>query len=232
VIRLDDYLGIVIDDEYNLIVKGEVMKPRIRKKREMASVLWRANGSDEDMYYMYREVFLKRDRSLFEEHRIRHDVTLIPSKKVNGEFNKTLGHYHTGDYPEVYEVLRGEALFLMQSRDYRRLIIVEARRGDQVLILSGYGHVTVNVGEEPLIMSNLVFWDFESDYRPFLEKRGALVYVTEQGLVRNENYDSDFEVIKRRGRRLFSSNIYEEFVKEPGKFVFLREPEKTPSSLT
>jgi hypothetical protein len=50
--------------------------------------------------------------------------------------------------------------------------------------------------------------------------------------VRNENYGSDFEIIKRSGKRLFSSNIYEEFVKEPGKFVFLREPEKTPLSLT
>jgi len=232
VIRLDEYLGIVIDDEYNLIVGGEVVKPRVRKKGEMVAVLWKADGPDEDMYYMYREVFLKKHRSLFEEHRIRHDVTLIPSKKVNGEFNKTLGHYHTGDYPEVYEVLRGEALFLMQDRDYRRLIIVEARRGDQVLIPPNYGHVTVNVGEVPLITSNLVFWDFESDYGPFLEKRGALVYVTEQGLVKNENYGSDFEIIKRSGKRLFRSNIYEEFVKEPGKFVFLREPEKTPSSLT
>ena len=207
-IRLDDYLGIVIDDYYNLIVEGVVVKPKVRRKREMASVLWRADGPDEDMYYMYREVFLRRNRSLFEEHRIRHDVTLIPGKKVNGEFNKTLGHYHPGDYPEVYEVLRGEALFLMQSRDYRRLMIVEARKGDQVLIPPGYGHVTVNIGEGPLVMSNLVFWDFESDYRPFLEKRGALVYVTEQGLVRNGNYGSEFEIIKRRGKRLFSSNIY------------------------
>jgi len=228
VIRLDYYLGIAIDDDYNLIVEGEVVRPRVRRKREMASVLWRADDVDEDMYYMYREVFLRKDRGLFERHRIRHDITLIPSKKVNGEFNKTLGHYHPGDYPEVYEVVRGEALFLMQSRDYKRLVIVEAREGDQVLILPGYGHVTVNVGEGALIMSNLVFWDFESDYRPFVEKRGALVYVTEQGLVRNENYDSDFEIVRQSGRRLFSSNIYEEFLRDPEKFAFLKEPGRTP----
>ncbi len=231
-IKLDDYLGIVIDEGYNLIIEGEVVRPRVRRKREMAPVLWRADDGDEDMYYMYREVFLRRDRGLFEGHRIRHDVTLIPSKKVNGEFNKTLGHYHPGDYPEVYEVVRGEALFLMQSRDYRRLVVVEARKGDQVLIPPGYGHVTVNVGQEALITSNLVFWDFESDYRPFVEKRGALVYVTEQGLVRNESYGPDFEVVRRSGKRLFGSNIYEEFLGDPRKFAFLKEPDKTPPYLT
>jgi len=228
VIRLDDYLGIAIDDDYNLILEGEVVRPRVRRKREMAPVLWRADDVDEDMYYMYRGVFLKRDREVFERHRIRHDITLIPSKKVNGEYNKTLGHYHPGDYPELYEVVRGEALFLMQSRDYKHLVIVEAREGDQVLILPGYGHVTVNVGEGALIMSNLVFWDFESDYKPFVEKRGALVYVTEHGLVRNESYDLDFEIVRRSGRRLFSSNIYEEFLRGPEKFAFLKEPGKTP----
>ena len=231
-IKLDDYLGIVIDEGYNLIIEGEVVRPRVRRKKEMAPVLWRADDVDEDMYYMYREVFLRRDRSLFEEHRIRHDVTLIPSKKVNGEYNKTLGHYHPGDYPEVYEVVRGEALFLMQSRDYKRLVIVEAREGDQVLILPGYGHVTVNIGRGPLVMSNLVFWDFESDYKPFVERRGALVYVTEQGLVRNENYGLDFEVVRQSGKRLFSSNIYEEFLRDPRKFAFLKEPDKTPPYLT
>ena len=227
-IRLDDYLGIAIDDDYNLILEGEVVRPRVRRKKEMAPVLWRADDVDEDMYYMYRGVFLKRDREVFERHRIRHDITLIPSKKVNGEYNKTLGHYHPGDYPELYEVVRGEALFLMQSRDYKHLVIVEAREGDQVLILPGYGHVTVNVGEGALIMSNLVFWDFESDYKPFVEKRGALVYVTEHGLVRNESYDLDFEIVRRSGRRLFSSNIYEEFLRGPEKFAFLKEPGKTP----
>ncbi len=230
-IRLDDYLEIVIDDDYNLIVEGEVVRPKVRRKREMAPVLLRAYGPDEDMYYMYREVFLRKDRGLFEEHRIRHDVTLIPSKKINGEFNKTLGHYHPGDYPELYEVIKGKALFLMQSRDYRRLVIVEAKEGDQALIPPGYGHVTVNVGEGPLIMSNLVFWDFESDYRPFVEKRGALVYVTEQGLIRNESYGLDFEIVRQSGRRLFSSNIYEEFLRSPREFAFLKEPDKTPRHL-
>jgi len=231
VIRLDDYLEIVIDDDYNLIVEGEVVRPKVRRKGEMAPVLLRAYGPDEDMYYMYREVFLRKDRDLFEEHRIRHDVTLIPSKKIDGEFNKTLGHYHPGDYPELYEVIRGRALFLMQSRDYRRLVIVEAKEGDQALIPPGYGHVTVNVGEGPLIMSNLVFWDFESDYRPFVEKRGALVYVTERGLIRNESYGLDFEIVRRSGRRLFSFNIYEEFLRSPREFAFLKEPDKTPRHL-
>jgi len=222
-IVLEDYLGIEIDDEYNLQINGEIIKPAIRKKSEMKDILLEFDGKEEDLYYMYRGVFRKKDKEIFEKYRIRHDITIIPNKIIGEEYNKTYGHYHPNNYPEIYEVIRGEAIFLMQSRDFKSLIMVKAKRGDQVLILPGYGHVTVNVGNEPLIMSNLVYWDFESDYSVFKEKKGAMIYITRDGIKINNNYPLDFEVIRVDSRKIFDGNIYEEFIKNPDRFMFLRE---------
>jgi len=226
-IILEDYLGIEIDDNYNLRIDGYIVKPSIRKKSEMKDVLLEYDGKEENLYYMYRGVFRREDRKIFEKYRIRHDITLIPNKIVGIEYNKTYGHYHPNNYAELYEVIRGEAIFIMQSRDFRNLILVKAKRGDQVLILPGYGHVTVNIGNEPLIMSNLVYWDFESDYSIFKEKRGALVYITKDGIKINENYllevkNIDFGNVVY-AKRIFDRNIYEEFVSNPDKFMFLKE---------
>ncbi|MEM0379404.1 MAG: glucose-6-phosphate isomerase family protein [Nanopusillaceae archaeon] len=218
-----DYLDIKIDDNYNLLVEGDIVKPKIRRKEDMKDVLLNYEGENEDLYYMYRGVFLKKDKEVFEKHRIRHDITLIKNKIIGREYNKTYGHYHPNNYPEIYEVLNGKALFILQSRDFRSLIIVEAKKGDQVVILPGYGHVTINIGNDPLILSNLVYWDFESDYSIYKEKKGAIIYVTLDGIVFNKNYLEDFFVVKLNGKKLFDENIYLEFLKNPENFKFLKE---------
>ncbi|MEM4680557.1 MAG: glucose-6-phosphate isomerase family protein, partial [Nanopusillaceae archaeon] len=105
-----DYLDIKIDDNYNLLVEGDIVKPKIRRKEDMKDVLLNYEGENEDLYYMYRGVFLKKDKEVFEKHRIRHDITLIKNKIIGREYNKTYGHYHPNNYPEIYEVLNGKAL--------------------------------------------------------------------------------------------------------------------------
>ncbi len=222
-IILEDYLGIEIDDDYKLKVGNRVIEPRIRKKKEMEPVLLEFDGQDEDMYYMYRGVFREEDEDIFKKYRIRHDITVLPNKIIGKEYNKTFGHYHPNNYPELYEVIRGEAIFLMQDRNFRSLILVKAKKGDQVLVLPGYGHVTINIGKEPLIMSNLVYWDFQSDYSVFKEKKGAMIYLTTEGVKINENYPLDFEVVKLDGKKIFEKNLYEEFISNPDRFTFLKE---------
>ncbi|MEM1782745.1 MAG: hypothetical protein QW483_02590, partial [Nanopusillaceae archaeon] len=75
----------------------------------------------------------------------------------------------------------------------------------------------------PLILSNLVYWDFESDYSIYKEKKGAIIYVTLDGIVFNKNYLEDFFVVKLNGKKLFDENIYLEFLKNPENFKFLKE---------
>ncbi|MEM4511651.1 MAG: glucose-6-phosphate isomerase family protein [Nanopusillaceae archaeon] len=218
-----DYLNIKIDKNYNLLLEDKIIKPKTRTKEDMKDVLLEYDGKNEDLYYMYRGVFLEKDREIFEKYRIRHDITLIPDKIIGREYNKTYGHYHPENYIEIYEVLSGKAIFVLQSRDFKNLIIMEAKKGDQILILPGYGHITINIGKEPLILSNLVYWDFESDYSIYKEKKGAMIYITLDGIIFNKNYPNDFSVIKLNGKRIFDESIYLEFLKNPENFEFLKE---------
>ena len=36
---------------------------------------------------------------------------------LGGEFNKTKGHCHIGAYPEIYTVLKGQAIYLQQKNN-------------------------------------------------------------------------------------------------------------------
>ncbi|MEM4772933.1 MAG: hypothetical protein QW648_02900, partial [Nanoarchaeales archaeon] len=66
-------------------------------------------------------------------------------------------------------------------------------------------------------------WDFESDYSIYKEKKGAMIYITLDGIIFNKNYSDDFSVIKLNGKRIFDESIYLEFLKNPENFEFLKE---------
>lgn len=77
-------------------------------------------------------------------------------------------------YPEVYEVLEGRAHFLLQKKTLDDIVLVEAAKGDIVLIPPGYGHVTINPAQnETLTMANLVSTEFSSEYGFYDEMRGG-----------------------------------------------------------
>ena len=80
------------------------------------------------LYYMYRGI--KEDGDL------RYDITIIPAKMLGMEFNKTKGHYHPESYGELYIVLEGEAIYLLQKLDQEGEIedvyMVEAQKGEDV----------------------------------------------------------------------------------------------------
>ena len=116
----------------------------------------------------------------------RFDITVIPPGTVGGEYVKTKGHYHPLSpsgigYPELYQVLAGEALYLLQRSDLGDIVAVAARAGEFVLIPPGYGHVTVNAGKEELVMANLVSAGFASEYTFYEQMQGGAYYLTEEG---------------------------------------------------
>lgn len=148
---------------------------------------WLDNAPDFDLYYMYRGV---------EEHRgIRYDITVIPAKTLGREFAKTKGHYHVGRHQEVYTVLEGQAIYLLQKKlhniddEIEDVYAVKCQKGDVVVIPSYYGHVTINPSEtEELKMANWIFSGYKSDYAPFENLQGACWYYTQEGWVKNERY--------------------------------------------
>ncbi len=223
-----------------VLEEGRKLEPSVRRMREMREVLLDPNavnsGNENDpLYYMYRGVGMQ-GRGEFEAHRIRYDVTILESRILGEELNKTLGHYHALaekglEYPELYEVIEGEALYILQKRlpgEEYRIRLVAAKAGDKVIMPPNYGHITVNTGKGLLVMSNLINADFKSDYKPIAEKRGGAVYVlSDRSITPNSAYgkiDIAETVQAKRIGFLNEGSIYDQFLSAPEKFEFLSRP--------
>lgn len=93
---------------------------------------------------------------------LRYDLTLLyPGVQ-------TLGHYHFGNEPELYEVQSGQALFLTQNRDASQTYIIEAKKKDKIVFPPGFSMRTINSSKDKeLIISNWVDDRVENNYDAF-----------------------------------------------------------------
>lgn len=196
---------------------------------------WLKTADDRDLYYMYRDLHLSTtDHSVIKKKNLRYDITVIPPSNLGMEFVKTAGHYHPlikgqeYTYPEVYEVLEGEAHYLLQkyveSPDkIKDVVFIHALKGDKVIIPPNYGHVTINPSAQKLMMSNWVSRDFSSIYEPYQRLGGAAYYeLASTNLIPNEKYDELPEL-----RQLKPTNLSEvDFHKKKDMYKLIRESEK------
>jgi len=159
------------------------LTPDVRYLNDMREVVfdkdWFALADkNTELYYMYR--------GLKEENGIRYDITVIPPMMMGQEFVKTKGHYHIGKYQEVYAVLGGQAIYLLQKRkentenEIEDVYAVRCQKGDVVIIPPDYGHVTINPSSDrELKMANWISRDCQSDYYQFEKMQGACYYYIE-----------------------------------------------------
>lgn len=217
---------------------GPLPAPAVRTADEMRCVLADpAAPCDGPLYFMYRDLALTpEDRTWLGGQGVRFDLTVIPPGVIGGEYVKTKGHYHPENpagvgYPEVYQVLAGEAHYLLQQKDLSDVVAVTARSGEFVSIPPGYGHVTINPAAEVLVMANLVSTRFSSEYGAYEGMRGGAYYEMGGGAwVRNSLYPvvppirmvpasevPELGILHGRG-------IYE-MVAEKENMSFLNEPE-------
>lgn len=176
---------------------GTLPVPSVRTIEDMRSVL--ADPSCEGsapLYFMYRDLAKSdTDRQWLYSQQLRYDITVIPPCSLCGEWVKTKGHYHptnpagTG-YPEVYEVLEGEAEYLLQSRRLEDVVMIPAHAGDVVVIPPDYGHISINPSsDKTLVMANIVSTAFESEYGEYETLHGAAYYALSDGSLRkNPHY--------------------------------------------
>lgn len=208
----------------------------------------------EPFYDVYRGIDYPHDRERFRTYEIRYDVTVIMPGTVNGECKKTSGHYHgwnpqkTTTYAEVYEVLLGTALYVLQkSRNIGAtgqvsdtvvddLILVIVHAGQTLIVPPGYGHASVNVGDGPMVFSNLAYIPCPVLYDTVRYFHGMGCYVNKDAeglhLKRNENY-AGLPRVKyatvREDAELgirFGVPVYKSFQKQPELFRFLAQPEQ------
>lgn len=147
-----------------------------------------ASSALPDIYFMYRNVSRRADQPAIAAAHLRYDITVIPPGAFSGgrrEFYRTAGHYHAlrpdgkTAYPEIYEVLSGRAHWLLQRPAPGQPEIIEechvivAGPGEKVVLLPGYGHISVNAGTEPLVLANWINDTFAYDYEPYRRLRGS-----------------------------------------------------------
>lgn len=221
--------------------------PAVRTLGEMREVLQEASwlhyaDLQRPVYFMYRGLHLsERDGELLKEHGLRYDITVIPPGTLGREFVKTVGHYHPPapgtdlTYPELYEVLEGEAHCLLQrpGADGRveDAVWVRAPAGAKVLIPPGYGHVTVNPSRKVLRMANLVADGFASLYEPYRQAGGAVYFETTDGrFVPNPKHPQPPPLREARPAREVSrrEEIYGWLRRAPEELAFLTRPQDFP----
>lgn len=209
-----------------------------------------AEGPDV-VYWMYRNTGMPEDAALYEAHHLRYDVSAFRAVTVGPEFMKTSGHYHPmipgtrQAFPEVYEILHGEALYIMQAIDdhaaspeevvVKDVIMCRVRAGQKVIMPPGYGHVTVNTLDEPLLMSNWVSSRFSSFYGTVERARGFAWYVVSDGgepsYLENRNYARGVPAVRWAEVRevpelglTWDVPMYRACAEAPERFEFLNDP--------
>jgi oxalate decarboxylase/phosphoglucose isomerase-like protein (cupin superfamily) len=209
------------------------IKPEPRKKKDMRSFIFDPaylSKLKDPVYLMYRDVgslnpvFKKLER----DYGVRYDLTLIRNGLMGPEYVRTVGHHHPKNYSEVYEVVHGKAAFILQSKDLKKMIVVVAKDGEAVVIPPKFGHQTVNIGKGPLLVGNLVYKGFKSDYSVYKKKHGGAFYLNQYAgpwTMINTNYGisrARFPKIKRvNGKKM--GPLDKLFLKNPRKIAdFLR----------
>jgi glucose-6-phosphate isomerase len=222
----------------------------VRKFEELKPVLKDPNAKPpfEDAYYVYRDIFLPKDEQTIREHEVRYDITVLPAGTIGKEYNKTMGHIHSFvpdqayTYPELYEVLYGHALFLIQKKDpnSEKIVTVMAIRagvGDKVVYPPNYAHIIVNIGKTVLVTANWVSSEYTADYEPIKDKHGMAYYVLHSTdkqfeVEANKNYPDLPEIRFAAGHMntslgfLIDEPMYETAMRHPGRLEFLNKPHK------
>ncbi|MBI4361216.1 glucose-6-phosphate isomerase [Candidatus Micrarchaeota archaeon] len=233
-----------LSSDFRLSIEGQELGPDIRTVKQMRPVLLDADGLKvgQGTYFMYREAGKPDDRSLFADRSLRYDITVVPSVMLGSEYNKTLGHYHPDSvrpplsYPELYEVLHGTAHYLLQKRksspagtlEIERCFLVECRAGEKAIMPPDYGHITVNKGQAPVVMDNIVERTFKSVYEPYIQRRGGAYYVTTTGEKKNPSFKNLPELERIRApefNRMVNAEIAEALEKGYAYALYLENPD-------
>lgn len=125
---------------------------------------------------------------------------LVPTE---GELPKTHGHYHTKQVNEIYHLIEGEGILLLQKKHLEnekwipemvdQVVLIKAKPGDEILIKPEWGHSWSNAGQAPLLSyDNWREGHEPSDYEAVERLKGMAYYLVMEDkqlkLIPNPNY--------------------------------------------
>jgi len=165
----------------------KIKKPQIRYLKELKEVIfdqqWLKSARNFPVYYIYRG--LKRKNGL------RYDITVIPPRMLGKEFVRTKGNRNSKKFQELYIVLKGKAIFLMQKtkgKVIENIVAVEAKGGESVIFPPKYAAIIINPSKKELKIANWVSVKNENIYEELERMKGAGYYYTKSGWTKNKNY--------------------------------------------
>lgn len=178
-----------------------VKETKSRLRGQLRSVLpddESCQPADAIQYWMYNGISLKEHEQAFKELNIQYELTLLYPGRLGLQRSKTLGHIHTFppsrklNYPEVCEVLWGEAIFVFQTlnlenRSAPNCYAVHAKQGDKVVFPPNWHHFTVNAGDDMLLFSDFISLDTTGNYQG-LSAMGGGAYLYGDTWTQNPNY--------------------------------------------
>lgn len=179
----------------------------IRFLNDMKAVLydqtWAEKAPNFKLYCMHRGI-KKKDG-------LRYDVTVIPPRMLGREFVKTKGHEHSKEYGELYIVLKGEAIYLMQQAENNQIkdvYAVKAKKGEAIIVPPHYGHITINPSnKETLKEANWLDEKCQNIYDLFIKKQGACYYYTKEGWIKNKKYVKVPKLLLKRPLEKIPKNL-------------------------
>lgn len=207
-------------------------------------------GDDEPCYTFYHDVFLKTHANIFKKEGMSNGITVLMAGSTGYECRKNSGHHHVplpghmSTLSEVYEVLYGKAVFLLQQSHsflygedklkVERLRAVFVSPGEKIAIPAFCAHCAVNVGDTPLVFSNLGA-PCPLDYDSISRQHGFGVYVlkvqNELVFVQNPRYTNLPLLEVKRAKECpelglcFDQPLYTLYMQEPSKFAYLKTPQ-------
>ncbi|MFH1611739.1 MAG: glucose-6-phosphate isomerase family protein [bacterium] len=226
------------------------INPQIRHLYDMKEVVfdkeWLQTAPNIDLYYMYRNLSENtEDKAKLTEQDFRYDITVMPFNMLGKEFVKTAGHIHSLvpdtniTYPEIYEVLDGKGLFLIQSlqnNTIKDVYFIQAQKGDKVIVPPNYSHIMINIGPAELKTANMLSENCQNEYEIIKEKNGFCYFGLKKDhqeveWIKNEKYSDTPEIRITENKPLLDKfgisneeSLYS-LINNPIKLDFLKNPQ-------
>jgi glucose-6-phosphate isomerase len=99
---------------------------------------------------------------------IEYAITIIESGEIGKEHFMTRGHYHKKAYPEIYILVKGKGILLLQNKKFEK---IRMRKGKAIYVHPKYAHRAVNMGWKKLEFLSIYSPKSGHNYKS-IEKKG------------------------------------------------------------
>lgn len=186
-------------------------------------------------YWTFVGVAEDTHREALRQLPLSYDITVIAARPMGWERARTHGHVHASrgvvqtGFPELYEVLVGRAGFLVQdirpgpTSTYAAL--VEATAGQRVALPPLLHHVTVNLGDGPLVVADVTCRASEDDYGELRAAHGMAHYIgVDDRVASNPAYHAAPPLERLTAEEWCgpsAANVYQDLVDRPAGLAWL-----------